>query len=153
MVNVEADVLAGPLLARKAAEAGVIYSMASGDQPALIAELVDWARTIGLEVVCAGKGTKYLPIYHPLFKNRNIFLANIRKPLLGIAPTTKGYADANFGGAIFDRLAYSGGVIMINDTAVITLCSKQSTTAYNTTEAELDAPATTLSKPTNLTNL
>ena len=64
MVNVEADVLAGPLLARRAAEAGIIYSMASGDQPALIAELVDWARTIGLEVVCAGKGTKYLPIYH-----------------------------------------------------------------------------------------
>lgn len=64
MVNVEADVLAGPLLARKAAEAGVIYSMASGDQPALIAELVDWARTIGMEVICAGKGTKYLPIYH-----------------------------------------------------------------------------------------
>jgi predicted homoserine dehydrogenase-like protein len=64
MVNVEADVLAGPLLARKAKEAGIIYSMASGDQPALIAEMVDWARTIGLEVVCAGKGTKYLPIYH-----------------------------------------------------------------------------------------
>ena len=64
MVNVEADVLAGPLLARKAKEAGIIYSMASGDQPALIAEMVDWAQTIGLEVVCAGKGTKYLPIYH-----------------------------------------------------------------------------------------
>ena len=64
MVNVEADVLAGPLLARRAAEAGIIYTMASGDQPALIAELVDWSRTIGLEVVCAGKGTKYLPIYH-----------------------------------------------------------------------------------------
>lgn len=64
MVNVEADVLAGPLLARRAREAGVIYSMAAGDQPALIAELVDWARTIGMEVICAGKGTKYLPIYH-----------------------------------------------------------------------------------------
>lgn len=64
MVNVEADVLAGPLLARRAAEAGIIYSMASGDQPALIAELVDWARTIGFEVICAGKGTKYLPQYH-----------------------------------------------------------------------------------------
>jgi predicted homoserine dehydrogenase-like protein len=64
MVNVEADVLAGPYLAKRAAEAGVIYSMASGDQPALIAEMVDWARTIGLEVVCAGKGTKYLPAYH-----------------------------------------------------------------------------------------
>lgn len=64
MVNVEADVLAGPYLAKRAAEAGVIYSMASGDQPALIAEMVDWAKTIGLEVVCAGKGTKYLPAYH-----------------------------------------------------------------------------------------
>ncbi len=64
MVNVEADVLAGPYLARKAAESGILYSMASGDQPALIAELVDWSRTVGLEVVCAGKGTKYLPAYH-----------------------------------------------------------------------------------------
>ena len=64
MVNVEADALAGPLLARRAAKAGIIYSMASGDQPALIAELVDWARVIGLEVICAGKGTKYLPVYH-----------------------------------------------------------------------------------------
>lgn len=64
MINVEADVLAGPLLARKAKEAGIIYSMAYGDQPALIAELVDWARTAGFDVVCAGKGTKHLPEYH-----------------------------------------------------------------------------------------
>ncbi|KAK1621735.1 SAF domain-containing protein [Colletotrichum phormii] len=64
MINVEADVLAGPLLARKAREAGIIYSMAYGDQPALIAEMVDWARTAGFEVVCAGKGTKHLPEYH-----------------------------------------------------------------------------------------
>jgi predicted homoserine dehydrogenase-like protein len=64
MVNVEADVLAGPFLARRAAEAGTIYSMAYGDQPALISELVDWGRAAGFEVVCAGKGTKYLPIYH-----------------------------------------------------------------------------------------
>lgn len=64
MVNVEADALAGPLLARRAADAGIVYSMAYGDQPALIAEMVDWARTSGFEVVCAGKGTKYLPVYH-----------------------------------------------------------------------------------------
>ncbi len=64
MVNVEADVLAGPLLAARAREAGVVYSMAYGDQPALIGELVDWARATGFEVVCAGKGTKYLPGYH-----------------------------------------------------------------------------------------
>ena len=66
MVNVEADALAGPLLARRAKEAGVVYSLAWGDQPALICEHVDWARTCGFEVVCAGKGTRYLPSYHGL---------------------------------------------------------------------------------------
>ena len=64
MVNVEADALAGPLLAQRAAQAGVVYSLAYGDQPALICEMVDWARTAGFEVVAAGKGTKYLPGYH-----------------------------------------------------------------------------------------
>jgi predicted homoserine dehydrogenase-like protein len=57
-------VLAGPLLARKARAAGVVYSLAYGDQPALIAEQVDWARACGFDVVAAGKGTKYLPAYH-----------------------------------------------------------------------------------------
>ena len=64
MVNVEGDVLAGPLLAREAESAGVVYSMAYGDQPALTCELVEWARACGFEVVAAGKGTKYLPSYH-----------------------------------------------------------------------------------------
>jgi predicted homoserine dehydrogenase-like protein len=64
MVNVEADVLAGPLLAEEARKAGVVYSLAYGDQPALTAELVDWARATGFRVVAAGKGTKYLPAYH-----------------------------------------------------------------------------------------
>ncbi len=64
MVNVEADALAGPLLADRARRAGVVYSLAYGDQPALICEMVDWARASGLHVVAAGKGTKYLPTYH-----------------------------------------------------------------------------------------
>jgi predicted homoserine dehydrogenase-like protein len=64
MVNVEADALAGPLLARRAEESGIVYSLAYGDQPALICELVDWARASGFEVIAAGKGTKYLPEYH-----------------------------------------------------------------------------------------
>jgi len=64
MVNVEADALAGPLLARRAAAANVVYSMAYGDQPALIAQQVDWARSCGFKVISAGKGTKYLPQYH-----------------------------------------------------------------------------------------
>ena len=60
-VTVEADAFCGPLLARKAAQAGVIYSLAFGDQPALICDLVDWARTCGFPVVAAGRGHKWLP--------------------------------------------------------------------------------------------
>lgn len=64
MVNVEADVLAGPALAARARKAGTVYSMAYGDQPALVSEMVDWARAAGFTVQAAGKGTKYLPAYH-----------------------------------------------------------------------------------------
>ena len=60
-VTVEADAFCGPLLARRAAEAGVVYSLAYGDQPALICDLVDWARTCGFSVVAAGRGHKWLP--------------------------------------------------------------------------------------------
>jgi predicted homoserine dehydrogenase-like protein len=60
-VTVEADAFCGPLLARRAAEAGVVYSLAYGDQPAMICELVDWARTCGFPVVAAGRGHKWLP--------------------------------------------------------------------------------------------
>ena len=60
-VTVEADAFCGPLLAKRAAEAGVIYSLAFGDQPALICDLVDWARTCGFPVVAAGRGHKWLP--------------------------------------------------------------------------------------------
>ena len=61
MVNVEADALAGPVLAQRAREAGIVYSLAYGDQPALICDLVDWARASGFEVVAAGRGHKWLP--------------------------------------------------------------------------------------------
>jgi predicted homoserine dehydrogenase-like protein len=61
--TVEADVVCGPVLSRRAADAGVAYSLAYGDQPALICELVDWARTCGFSVVAAGRGHKWLPEY------------------------------------------------------------------------------------------
>ncbi|MEW5863401.1 MAG: SAF domain-containing protein [Pseudomonadota bacterium] len=63
MVTVEADCFCGPILARRAAEAGVVYSLAYGDQPALICDLVDWARAAGFPVVAAGRGHKWLPHY------------------------------------------------------------------------------------------
>jgi predicted homoserine dehydrogenase-like protein len=60
-VTVEADAFCGPLLARRAEEAGVVYSLAFGDQPALICDLVDWARACGFPVIAAGRGHKWLP--------------------------------------------------------------------------------------------
>ena len=60
-VTVEADAFCGPLLAQRAGEAGVVYSLAYGDQPAMICDLVDWARTCGFPVVAAGRGHKWLP--------------------------------------------------------------------------------------------
>ena len=64
MVNVETEALLGLALKKKASEKGVVCSLAYGDQPAIICELIDWARTIGAEIVCAGKGTRYQPEYH-----------------------------------------------------------------------------------------
>jgi len=59
MVTVEADAFCGPILAQRAAAAGVVYSLAYGDQPALICDLVDWARAAGFPVVAAGRGHKW----------------------------------------------------------------------------------------------
>lgn len=64
MVTVEADVLAGPLLAQRAQAAGVVYAAAYGDQPALVCDMVDWAEACGFRVVAAGKGTRHLPAFH-----------------------------------------------------------------------------------------
>lgn len=61
MATVSADALAGPALAARARERGVVYSLANGDGPAVICDLVDWARTSGFEVAAAGRGAKWLP--------------------------------------------------------------------------------------------
>ena len=63
MVNVEADVLCGKYLSDLAKKNNVIYSMAYGDQPALIMEQIEWAKLNGFSVVGAGKGTKYHPSF------------------------------------------------------------------------------------------
>ena len=55
MVNVEAD----PLLKRLADSAGVVYTLVDGDQPGVTMNLVEWARTLGFEIVAAGRGTVF----------------------------------------------------------------------------------------------
>ena len=59
--SVELDAFCGLAIAQAAQTAGVIYSMAFGDQPAMVCDLVDWARTCGLEVAAAGRGHKWRP--------------------------------------------------------------------------------------------
>jgi len=63
MVNVEADVVCGKYLSDLAKKNNVVYSMAYGDQPSLIMELIEWAKLNGFKVVSAGKGTKYHPSF------------------------------------------------------------------------------------------
>ena len=60
-VTVECDVAVGPVLARLAREHGVAYSLTDGDQPGATKRLVDWARTLGFEIIAAGRGTRRHP--------------------------------------------------------------------------------------------
>jgi predicted homoserine dehydrogenase-like protein len=56
MLNAEADVTVGPILGRMAQSAGVVYTGTAGDEPGAIMGLYDFARSLGFEVVVAGKG-------------------------------------------------------------------------------------------------
>lgn len=56
-VTVETDATVGPLLSQIASTKGVTYSMAYGDEPAQVIGLVDWAQSVGLDIVAAGQGT------------------------------------------------------------------------------------------------
>ncbi|MBR9973669.1 Gfo/Idh/MocA family oxidoreductase [Magnetospirillum sulfuroxidans] len=66
MASIEADALVGPFLAQRAKQNGLIYSLAYGDQPALICELVDWARACGFEIAAAGRGIAWMPGHHSI---------------------------------------------------------------------------------------
>ena len=57
MVNVEADITVGSILRRMADSAGVVYTAVDGDQPGCTMNLIDWAQTLGFEIVAAGRGT------------------------------------------------------------------------------------------------
>lgn len=64
MLNVEADIVVGSMLAEQARRQGVVYTLATGDQPGAIFEMVEWARMLGFEIVCAGRGTTFFPNDH-----------------------------------------------------------------------------------------
>lgn len=55
MVSKEADSCVGPVLKYEADRAGVVYTAVDGDQHGLLIGLVQWARDVGLDVICGGK--------------------------------------------------------------------------------------------------
>jgi predicted homoserine dehydrogenase-like protein len=81
LLNVEADVTVGPLLKRMADAAGVVYTGAAGDEPAATLELWTFARTLGLEVICAGKGKN-----NPLDRSATPETVGARAREVGTAP-------------------------------------------------------------------
>lgn len=56
MLNVEADIVVGPILNRLAKSAGVVYTGTAGDEPGSVKEIVDFAEATGFEVLAIGKG-------------------------------------------------------------------------------------------------
>ncbi len=55
-MNVEADATIGYLLAHRAQAAGVVYTLAAGDEPGTVKEIYDFADALGFEIVAIGKG-------------------------------------------------------------------------------------------------
>jgi predicted homoserine dehydrogenase-like protein len=63
MLNVETDVVVGPILHRMAQAAGVVYTVSSGDEPGLIAEYYDRYAALGFEVVAVGKAPSSIGLF------------------------------------------------------------------------------------------
>lgn len=76
MLNVEADAVIGPILAERARLRGVVYTLAAGDQPGAIFEMAEWARCLGFEIVCAGRGTVLYPDDHHSTPEKYAEIAN-----------------------------------------------------------------------------
>ncbi|ESX83086.1 MULTISPECIES: homoserine dehydrogenase [unclassified Mesorhizobium] len=56
MLNVEADITIGRFLKDEARKAGVVYTGAAGDEPACTLEIIGFAKSLGFNIIAAGKG-------------------------------------------------------------------------------------------------
>lgn len=65
MATKEAEIVVGPLFAARARKAGLVHTPVDGDQPSLLLGLLSWARTLGLDVVAAGKSSEYDFVFDP----------------------------------------------------------------------------------------
>lgn len=67
LLNVEVDITVGSIMKKKFEEKGLVYTGSAGDEPGVIVELYEFALSMGLEVVVAGKGknNKLQPYANP----------------------------------------------------------------------------------------
>ncbi|MGK3150702.1 SAF domain-containing protein [Staphylococcus shinii] len=67
LLNVEVDITVGSIMKKKFEEKGLVYTGSAGDEPGVLVELYEFAKSMGLEVVVAGKGknNKLQPYANP----------------------------------------------------------------------------------------
>ena len=80
-LNVETDVVIGPILKHLADRAGVVYTVTAGDEPGVLGGMCEWAAAIGLEVVAAVKGCM-----RPIDWNANPQTLKAEAAALGLNP-------------------------------------------------------------------
>ena len=56
LLNVEVDITIGPLMKKMYDSANLVYTGSDGDEPAATTELFEFAKSMGMEVLVAGKG-------------------------------------------------------------------------------------------------
>jgi predicted homoserine dehydrogenase-like protein len=88
-VNKEADAIVGPFLGRLAKRMGLVYALVAGDHPCAVKSLHDWAITLGLKVIAAGKGTKYYRDQPKAYSNSQIEMASAAN-MTGLVPDVPG---------------------------------------------------------------
>lgn len=82
MLNVESDIVVGPILNKMAKKNNVVYTGSAGDEPGSVKEIFDFAIATGFEVLAIGKG-KNNPIDYSATPDsvKDIALKSKLKPL------------------------------------------------------------------------
>ncbi len=88
-VNKEADAVIGPLLGRLAKRMGLVYTLVDGDHPCAVNSLYQWAVTLGLKVIAAGKGTRFYREQPQAYSNSQIEMTSTAN-MTGLIPDVPG---------------------------------------------------------------
>ncbi|NWO00752.1 NAD(P)H-dependent oxidoreductase [Tetragenococcus halophilus] len=56
LLNVEIDITIGPIMKKLYDSAGLVYTGSDGDEPAVTTQMFEFAKSMGMEVLVAGKG-------------------------------------------------------------------------------------------------